>query len=633
MEIPLNRQSPSIALVAPTKTGLALSQLIRAGLPDASLWTKASESLSTPVPELQAYREGLSEAISILWPQVDNIIFVLTVGAVVRAIAPFLKDKATDPGIVAVNEAGTQVVSVCGGHIGGADALARQVAAILGVEPVITSASAARGLPGIDVLGEPFGWRRGSGDWTAVASAIAQAHPIEVIQTCGSSLWQRQLPEVHPFVWDSSGKEQETSARIWISEREFEPVEQPTIGWHPRSLWVGIGCERDVSIETLERGIRASLQKHNLAWEAIAGLASIALKRDETALLALAERYEWPLQFYETEILASQAVPNPSEAVNREVNTPSVAEAAALAAAETKALVVEKQILRGEDGKACTVAIALAKTEYSSRCGQLNLVGIGPGSIAQITPAARAALTQSDVVIGYQLYVDLVRTLLPSAQIVEASPITQEVQRAQRAIALANRGLTVAVISSGDCGIYGMAGLILEALARDGWDGKIPHVEVFPGVTALQAVAAKVGAPLMHDFCAISLSNLLTPWPVIKKRLEAAATADFVVALYNPRSRTRLEGIHIARQIFLQHRSPSTPVAIAKSVYRPDESIQVTTLVEWNVETADMLTTIAIGNSTSFVRGDRIITPRGYVLTEPNANSGHINRADAELNL
>jgi cobalt-precorrin 5A hydrolase/precorrin-3B C17-methyltransferase len=230
-----------------------------------------------------------------------------------------------------------------------------------------------------------------------------------------------------------------------------------------------------------------------------------------------------------------------------------------------------------------------------------------------MTPAAQTAVAQADAVIGYSLYIDLIAPLLRPGQIVEALPITQERQRAERAIELAQWGLTVAVISSGDCGIYGMAGLVLEELRRMSWDGKTPGVKVFPGITALQAAASRLGAPLMHDFCAISLSDLLTPWEVIEKRLIAAAQADFVTALYNPRSQTRTEQIATARAIFLKYRDPMTPVAIVRSAYRQDEQITLTTLEKLLETPIDMLTTVLIGNQSTRTHEDWMITPRGYL--------------------
>jgi precorrin-6y C5,15-methyltransferase (decarboxylating), CbiE subunit len=399
-------------------------------------------------------------------------------------------------------------------------------------------------------------------------------------------------------------------------------------------LWVGVGCERGTTRAWLEGSLRRLLQAQGLAFEAIAGLATLELKQDEPGLLELAQAHGWPIEFFSAEALAGIPVPHPSEAVRQAVGTPSVAEAAALLAAqiwgrgdraferpscvaEGKAtLLCPKQVFTSETEGACTLAIARAAREYSPRSGHLWLIGTGPGDLGQLTLAARMALTQADVVVGYQLYLDLVAPLLHPGQIREASPITQELQRAKQAIAWAQQGLKVAVISSGDAGIYGMAGLVLECLARSGWDGIRPSLEVLPGISAFQAAAARLGAPLMHDFCAISLSDLLTPWPVIAKRLQAAAAADFVVALYNPRSRQRVDPFLKALQIFLQARPAHTPVALARNLYRPGETLHLTTLGELDPEQVDMLTLVFIGNSQTFRHGDRLITPRGYCLGE-----------------
>ena len=371
------------------------------------------------------------------------------------------------------------------------------------------------------------------------------------------------------------------------------------------------------------------MQEHGLAWDAIAGIATIDLKHDEPAFQQLANQYQWPLRLFTADQLQTQSVPSPSTVVAEAVGTPSVAEAAALLATHssnsptphsptphspTSPLIVSKQIFKDHQG-ACTIAIARAQQEYSPHRGQLYLIGSGPGALSQLTAAARAALQTCDVVIGYGLYLDLLRPLFHPNQVIESSQITQEVQRAERAVDLAQRGLTVGMVSSGDCGIYGMAGLVMECLVQRQWDGQTPGIEVMPGITALQAIAARIGAPLMHDFCAISLSDLLTPWPVIEKRLEAVAQADFVVALYNPRSKTRLRGIEIALDIMNKWRSPSTPVAIARSLYRDGETVQSLTLGQVDVNTIDMLTVVLIGNASTFLHQGHMITPRGYTVT------------------
>jgi cobalt-precorrin 5A hydrolase/precorrin-3B C17-methyltransferase len=585
----------------------------------------------------EPYSGALRPTLGDRWGQYDHFIFALATGAVVRLIAPLLKDKATDPAVVVVDEAGQFAISLCGGHQGGADRLARTVSQYLQATPILTGSANHQQLPALDLLGQPFGWRRGTGDWTAVSAALARGGPIQIIQEGGSEVWRQTLPTDAPvqFDWPQWSEQDrevrpQPQARVWISpiQRRFsDAADMPKVQWHPRVLWVGLGCERGSDRALLDWAIGQLCQTHHLAPGAIAGVASLDLKADEIGLLELCDQQPWPLRLFTAAQLRTITVPNPSDTVAQAVGTPSVAEAAAIAAAhqapspistppaapDPDRLRVPKQVYRHPDyAGAVTLAVAQADWEWVGRSGQLALVGTGPGSLDQITPAARAAITQADGVIGYQLYIDLIRPLLRPGQLVEAWPITQERQRAERAIALARWGLSIAVISSGDCGIYAMAGLVLETLQAQGWDGQTPTVTSYPGISALQAAAARVGAPLMHDFCAISLSDLLTPWPVIEQRLRAAATADFVVALYNPKSQKRTRQIAIAQSIFADQRSPDTPVAIVRSAYRPDEHVVLTTVAEMLDHPIDMLTVVIIGNRSTQQYHGTLITPRGY---------------------
>ncbi|HBB32235.1 MAG TPA: precorrin-3B C(17)-methyltransferase [Cyanobacteria bacterium UBA8803] len=583
----------------------------------ATLWVP--ESLQT-LAGVNIYQGSLKTHVASLWHQHRALIFCLATGAVVRLIAPLLEDKSRDPAVIVIDDKGEFAISLCSGHQGKADQLTRMIAIQLRAIPVLTGAATGLGLPGIDMLGVPFGWQRGEGDWTGVSAAVARGEAVEVIQDAGSTLWQDHLPQGHPFQFLATDV---AKARIWISptQRRFSSASDfPKIQWHPRVLWVGIGCERGTSKQLIATAVEQTCQRYHLALGAIAGIATIDLKADELGLVALCQERGWPLHTYPAEVLSSVTVPTPSPIVAAEVGTPSVAEAAALSAIGdclsplSTPLLVPKQIfkLEGQPG-AVTVAIAQSQKEYTGRTGQLLLVGTGPGQLDQMTPAAQTAVVQADAIIGYSLYIDLIAPLRRPGQIVEGLPITQERQRAKRAIELARWGLTVAVVSSGDCGIYGMAGLVLEELRVQGWDGKTPEVQVLPGITALQAAASRVGTPLMHDFCAISLSDLLTPWEVIEKRLDAAARADFVTALYNPRSRTRTEPLAIAQQIFLKYRHSQTPIAIVRSAYREDEQITITTLDKLLDIPIDMLTTILIGNQSTSIYTDWIITPRGYL--------------------
>lgn len=251
-------------------------------------------------------------------------------------------------------------------------------------------------------------------------------------------------------------------------------------------------------------------------------------------------------------------------------------------------------------------------SEKGQKVGRIFIVGFGPGSKEHITFRAKRAIEESNVVVGYTTYIELVRDLICGKRVIYTG-MTEEVERAKKAVDMARGGNTVAVVSSGDPGIYGMAGLIFEVLKEDGWrPGYGLEVEVIPGVTALSAVGSLLGAPIMHDFASISLSDHLTPWEVILRRVEAAAQADFVIALYNPKSGQRTWQIVETHKMIRKYREGSTPVGVVKSAYRDGQSIVITDLDHMLDFPIGMLTTIIIGNSSTFTYEGLMITPRGY---------------------
>ncbi|WP_309862374.1 precorrin-3B C(17)-methyltransferase [Desmospora profundinema] len=244
--------------------------------------------------------------------------------------------------------------------------------------------------------------------------------------------------------------------------------------------------------------------------------------------------------------------------------------------------------------------------------GKLLVIGFGPGHFDHMSGRARQAIGESDVIVGYNTYVDLIRGLLTDQEIVRTG-MTEEVSRAQEAVRLAEEGKKVAVISSGDAGVYGMAGLVYEVLIEKGWHPDTGvEVEVIPGISAIQSCASLLGSPVMHDACTISLSDHLTPWETIARRIEAAAVADFVIALYNPKSGRRTRQIVETQRILLEHRAADTPVGLIKSAYREREHVVLTTLERMLEHDIGMLTTVIIGNSSTFVHHGLMITPRGY---------------------
>ena len=237
--------------------------------------------------------------------------------------------------------------------------------------------------------------------------------------------------------------------------------------------------------------------------------------------------------------------------------------------------------------------------------GKIYVVGIGPGKKADMTFRAYEAMEKSDIIIGYKTYMDLIKEYYPGKEM-KNSQMTKEVDRCIDVLKLAKEGKNVALISSGDAGVYGMAGIMLEIA-----DGEV-EVEIIPGVTATNAAAAIVGAPVMHDYVTISLSNLLTDWELIKKRLELAAQGDFVVSIYNPKSRGRVTQIEEAREIMLKYKPKTTPVAIVRNAGREDEEHVVTTLDEMLNHEINMLTIVIIGNANTLIKDGKMITPRGY---------------------
>jgi precorrin-3B C17-methyltransferase len=244
--------------------------------------------------------------------------------------------------------------------------------------------------------------------------------------------------------------------------------------------------------------------------------------------------------------------------------------------------------------------------------GILYVVGIGPGAQDHATPAALKAIAESQLVVGYSTYIKLVRHLLEGKEIIKTG-MTEEIGRARAAIERARDGATVSLISSGDAGVYGMAGLVFQVLKEMGWKrGDSPELRLIPGMTALNSCASLVGAPLVHDSCSISLSDLLTPWSVIEKRIEAAASADFVIGLYNPASGRRTRQIVDAQAIIRRHREGNTPVALVKSAYRDMQQVVLTDLDNFLDYEIGMLTTVIIGSSNTFMFEGYMVTPRGY---------------------
>jgi cobalt-precorrin 5A hydrolase/precorrin-3B C17-methyltransferase len=364
--------------------------------------------------------------------------------------------------------------------------------------------------------------------------------------------------------------------------------------------------------------VRDCLAEAGLTPAAVAAIASVDLKVDEPAIHALAALLGVAARFFPASRLLDETarLTIRSEAAFRATGCWGVAEGAAFAAVGTEgALVVPRR-----QSRHATCAIARAPAPIDAMTtgrprGHLAVIGIGPGDPTWRTPEASALLAEADDIVGYRLYLDLLGRAIGGKRRHD-STIGAEEERARLALDLAAEGRSVALVSSGDAGIYGLATLVFELIDREQRrDWSAVEIVVSPGVSAMQAAASRVGAPLGHDFCAISLSDLLTPWPVIRGRIEATAAADFVVALYNPRSTRRATRLVEAAAILLAHRPPETPVVIARNLGRAGETHRILRLSELAEAEADMLSLILIGNRhTRLIAGEppRLYTPRGY---------------------
>ncbi|MGW4565615.1 precorrin-3B C(17)-methyltransferase [Streptomyces sp. NPDC004561] len=548
-----------IGLISATAAGAAARDRLAAAWPDRT----------------RVYEGPVGEAVRAAFAECEQLVCFLATGATVRLLAPLLGDKAADPGVVCVDEGGRFAVSLVGGHGGGANELARAVGELLGAEPVVTTATDAAGLPGLDTLGLPC-----EGSVAMVSRALLDGEPV-VLET--------EVPwPLPPLPVSPRG-----SYTVRLTDRDVEPGEREVL-LRPPSLVVGVGASRGAPVDEVLGLVEGALREAGLSPKCVAELATVDAKSEEPGILGAAGGLGVPVVTYTAGELAAVEVPNPSEAPLAAVGTPSVAEAAAL--------------LRGGELLVPKRKSAMATCAVVRRPGRgrLAVVGLGPGARDLLTPRAADELRRASVLVGLDQYVDQIRDLLrPGTRVLE-SGLGAEEERARTAVEEARRGHAVALIGSGDAGVYAMASPALAEASDD-----IDVVGV-PGVTAALAAAAILGAPLGHDHVSISLSDLHTPWEVIERRVRAAAEADIVVTFYNPRSRGRDWQLPKALAILAEHREPTAPVGVVRNASRPDEASRVTTLGALDPATVDMMTVVTVGNTATRVIAGRMVTPRGY---------------------
>ncbi|MFF5157245.1 precorrin-3B C(17)-methyltransferase [Streptomyces sp. NPDC000348] len=552
-----------IGLISATAAGAAARDRLAAAWPDRT----------------RVYEGPVADAVRAAFAECGQLVCFLATGAVVRLVAPLLHDKASDPGVVCVDEGGRFAVSLAGGHGGGANELAREVAEVLGAEPVVTTATDAAGLPGLDTLGLPV-----EGNVAAVSRALLDGEAVALRAEVTWPLPPLPVADEGPYT-------------IRVTDRLVEAGEREAV-LRPPTLVVGVGASKGAPVDEVLGLVEGALREAGLSAASLAALATVDAKADEPGVVAAARRLGVPLVTYAAEELARVEVPNPSDAPLAAVGTPSVAEAAAL--------VGGGELLVPKRKSAARPAMATCAVVRRPGRGRLAVVGLGPGARDLLTPRAKSELRRASVLVGLDQYVDQIRDLLrPGTRVLE-SGLGAEEERARTAVAEARRGQAVALIGSGDAGVYAMASPALAEASDD-----IDVVGV-PGVTAALAAGAVLGAPLGHDHVSISLSDLHTPWEVIERRVRAAAEADLVVTFYNPRSRGRDWQLPKALAILAGHREPATPVGVVRNASRADESSRLTTLAALDPAWVDMMTVVTVGNTATREIAGRMVTPRGY---------------------
>ncbi len=569
------RMTTPPAIVILGAGALDTARRIQARYPGARVHGLASRvDADVPFDELGAHLREL-------YARGQPIVALCAAGIVIRCLAPALADKGVEPPVLAVAEDGSAVVPLLGG-LTGVNVIAREIAECVGVAPAITTSGELRF--GACVLNPPEGY--------ALAD-LAQGKRFVSDLLAGAST---RVDGAAPWLDDVALPRDAAAAHaIRVTPDAWRGARDELV-IHPRSVVVGVAADAVHTGEALAARIEAMLDAQGLARLALAAIVAPASAIGEPALEEAASTLDVPLRF-----------------VDGDRDEP--ADASTLLG---RALRVTHTLREESNGLACAVASQPVDPATLGRaCGRLTVLGLGPGGAAWLTPAARAALADATDILGYTTYVNMAGPFRAD-QRVHGTDNREEMQRARHAFELAAEGRRVAVVSSGDPGVFAMAAAVLEALdeARDPqWAAVDLRVE--PGISASLATAAQAGAPLGHDFCAISLSDNLKPWGVIETRLQHAAQADLVMAFYNPISRARPWQLDRALDIVRAHRAADTVVVLGRDIGRPGATLSTTTLGALRGEQVDMRTMVIVGSSTTrrFAIGNArewVYTPRWY---------------------
>jgi len=596
---------PAILVLGPG--GMDTARRAKSAVPGSAI-----HGLARRVPDADVVFDDTGDHLRALFAAGTPVIGICAAGILIRLLAPALADKSAEPAVIAAAEDGSAVVPLLGGHHGAND-LAADIASALGVSAAVTTAGDVRFGAALD--NPPAGWALANpDDMKSFTADLLAGEAVRLDDTLPAFIADTDIPR------DLGG-----ALRITATPYR-ETGDGRYLIYHPASVAIGVGCERGTAPEELAELVDAALRDANIAPAAIAGVFSLDLKADEPAVHALADNVNVPARFFDAAALEAETprLENPSDIVFREVGCHGVSEGAALAAAGPDGTLITAKTKSAR--ATCALALAPAPIDAAETGlpqGRLLIVGTGPGSDGWMTAESETVIAAATDLVGYTLYLDILGDRA-DGKTRHDFPLGEETDRVRAALDIAATGKTVALVSSGDPGIYAMATLAFELLETgDRADWQRLAIEVCPGISALQAAAARSGAPLGHDFCTISLSDLLTPWDAIEGRIRAAADGDFVVAFYNPVSMRRTWQLAKARDILLDARPGATPVILARNLGRDGEQVRTVTLDALDVADVDMLTVVLVGSSETraVARGDGrhwVYTPRGYAGKNTN---------------
>ena len=599
-----------LAVITFTDQGMQRGKTLLEAFPYAELFVPETLQMLEKGQDLRIHsfspkevedQRSLRDQMERIYQSFSGLLFLSATGIALRYVKDHLQHKGKDPAVLVMDEQGHHVISLLSGHAGNANQLALDIAEATGAKPVITTATDSRGMTAVDELAKSLqapitDWNVAK-HWTAKLLKAEETVPVFLAEPLALLLptGYIQVEEPEAFLKGPGG--------LWIGAGEPDfPEAGQWMQLIPKRWSLGIGCRKGQPFDGVEESLRHFLKQQGIAPESLKNINTIEAKREEPALQKLAGSWQVPLQSFSAETIQKvQHLFPASDWVKENMDVTSVSAPAAYLGSKGGRVLPELRY--AQNG----VTLSLAP-----EAGLITVAGIGPGKEEHMTVAVREALTKSHRVVGYKPYVDRVSHLLKNGQAMDRSFMRKEKDRCRHALECAARGEKVLLISSGDAGVYGMAGLMLELREKE-----FPGIlfQVLPGVTAGNAAASQLGSPLIQDYATISLSDHLIPWETIENRIQKATEADFVLVLYNPKSNERVKQWYRTIELVRKIRGPETPVGIATRALNKGENIVITTLDQLEEAAVDMSTTVIIGNSfTRITEDDLMITARGYQL-------------------